>query len=104
MSSDETAAGSGGMVLPPVGGESAATGDTAVDEDAPVAPVPLLAAVCHRHPPWRQEPYEILRPMGEDVWLAERTCTSRAKHHADLGAKGMYLDKTGGDRPLRRLC
>lgn len=77
MSSDGATAGSGGLVSPPVGGEPTATGDTAVDVDAPVAPVPLLAAVCHRHPPWRRYPYEMLRPMAEEVWLAERTCTSR---------------------------
>lgn len=76
MSSDGAAAGGGGVVPPSVGDEPTATGDTAVEEDAPVAPIPPLAAVCHRHPPWRQEPYDLLKPMGEEVWLAERTCTS----------------------------
>lgn len=76
MSSDGAAAGSGGVVPPSVGDEPTPSGDTTVEEDAPVAPIPPLAAVCHRHPPWRQEPYELLKPMGEEVWLAERTCTS----------------------------
>lgn len=76
-------------MLSSIGDEPTATRDAAIEEDAPVAPIPSLAAVCHRHPPWRHEPYDLLRPIGEEVWLAERTCTSHGLARVRVGKECM---------------